>query len=157
MEKHTAQWLQITSDPRIINIIKGVKIEFDSPVYQCKAPKPINFSPSEQVSVDAKLSKLLTKWVIQPAIHSHDQFVSNIFLREKRDGSHRVILNLKLLNKDVAYHHFKMDTLKSALELVTRNCFFCSIDFKDAFYSVRVHPQHRKYLRFLWKGKLYQY
>jgi hypothetical protein len=50
-----------------------------------------------------------------------------------------------------------MDTLKSALELVTPNCYFCSVDFKDAFYSVRVHPKHRKYLRFIWNDKLFQF
>ena len=40
-----------------------------------------------------------------------DEFVSNIFIRDKKDGSHRVILNLLELNKFIAYHHFKMDTI----------------------------------------------
>jgi hypothetical protein len=137
--------------------VKGVIIDFDTAVQQIKLPKPIKFSATENNAVDVELTKLLAKHVIQPATHSPGQFISNIFLREKRDGSHRVILNLRELNKDVQYHHFKMDTLKSALELVTENCHFCSVDFKDAFYSVRVNPRHRKYLRFLWNNNLYQF
>ena len=154
---YSEQWYSLTSDPRIINTIKGVLIDFDSVVIQARAPRPITFSADEQLAVDHELGKLLSKRVIQRAEHAPDQFLSNIFLREKRDGTHRIILNLKALNEDVQYHHFKMDTLKSALELVSKDCFFCSIDFKDAFYSLRVHPSHRKYLRFIWKGELYQF
>jgi hypothetical protein len=32
-----------------------------------------------------------------------------------------------------------------------------SIDLKDANYSVQVHPDHQKYLKFCWKGRLLQY
>ena len=36
-------------------------------------------------------------------------------------------------------------------------CFMASIDLKDAFYSVPIHKDHQKYLKFQWRGKLYQY
>ena len=36
--------------------------------------------------------------------------ISPIFIRPKKDGSHRVIFYLKKLNEAVSYHHFKMDT-----------------------------------------------
>jgi hypothetical protein len=32
-----------------------------------------------------------------------------------------------------------------------------SIDLKDAYYSVPIHKDHQKYLKFQWRGKLYQY
>ena len=32
-----------------------------------------------------------------------------------------------------------------------------SFDLKDAYYSVNVHESHRKYLRFFWNNKLYQF
>ena len=63
-------------------------------------------------------------------------------------------LNLKSLNKHITYHHFKMDTLQTALLLVTPNCFFASIDLKDTYYSCSIAPEHRKFLRFAWKKRL---
>ena len=63
-----------------------------------------------------------------------------------------MILNLKRLNKHITYHHFKMDTLQTALLLVTPNCFFASIDLKDAYYSCSIAPEHRKFLRLLGKS-----
>lgn len=41
-----------------------------------------------------------------------------------------------------------MDTLKSAIHLMKQDCLFASIDLKDAFYSIPVAHEDRKYLRF---------
>ena len=42
-------------------------------------------------------------------MRKQDDFVSSIFTREKRDGSYRMILNLKQPNKHTEYEHFKME------------------------------------------------
>ena len=82
---------------------------------------------------------------------------SNIFLREKKGGTHRVILKLKSLNNNVKSLHFKMETLKSAINLLGRNHWMASIDLKDAYYSIPVHQIDRQYLRFVWQDKKYQF
>ena len=33
----------------------------------------------------------------------------------------------------------------------------CSIDLKDAYFTVLIAPKNRKYLRFFWQGKSYQF
>ena len=50
-----------------------------------------------------------------------------------------------------------MDTVWSAIRMLRPGCYMASIDLKNAYYSVLVHPDHQKYLKFYWKGKLYQY
>ncbi|XP_071951900.1 uncharacterized protein [Antedon mediterranea] len=50
-----------------------------------------------------------------------------------------------------------MDSLEQAINLVTKNCFFASLDLKDAYYSIPIHQSFRKYLRFLWKGEKWQF
>ena len=50
-----------------------------------------------------------------------------------------------------------MDTLKTAIQLLTPDCWFASVDLKDAYYSVNVEQQYRKYLRFLWKGECFEF
>ena len=78
-------------------------------------------------------------------------------MRPKPDGSHRLILNLKRFNEHVAYHHFKMESLKSALQMMKPGCCMASVDLKDAYYSVHVDINYQKFLKFSWGGKLYQY
>ena len=89
--------------------------------------------------------------------HKPDEFISNIFLRKKKDGTYRLILNLKQLNEFIVYHHFKMDSLQAATELMKPGCFMASIDSKDAYYTVPIHHEFQKYLKFQVDGKLYQY
>lgn len=88
---------------------------------------------------------------------TRDEFISNICIRPKKNGTYRMILNLKLLNCNVEYHHFKMETFKSAVNLVTRDCWFGSIDLTDAYYSCNVDKYNRRFLRFIWEGQKYQY
>ena len=75
--------------------------------------------------------------------------MSNVFLRPKKDGRFRMILNLRNLNSHVEYNKFKMDILQSILKLVTHSSYMATIDLKDAYYSVPVAQEHRQYLRFV--------
>ena len=51
--------------------------------------------------VEAESAKLERKNVISQVDHVADEYVSTIFLRPKTDGSHRLILSLKHLNKSI--------------------------------------------------------
>jgi hypothetical protein len=81
--------------------------------------------------------------------HWKGEFLSNIFIRPKKDGTCRLILNLKGLNESVEYKLFKMEHLQNAI--TRQNCFMASIYLKYAYYSMSVNENHRKVLRFIWK------
>ena len=68
-----------------------------------------------------------------------------------------MILNLREFNRFIVYHHFKMDNIESCVHLMKPGCFMASIDLSDAYFSVPVDRSHQKYLKFLWKRKLYQF
>ena len=68
-----------------------------------------------------------------------------------------MILNIKQLNKSIEYHHFKMDTLLTALAMVKPGDWFISIDFSDAYYSIPVASSSRKWLRFMFEGRLLEF
>ena len=50
-----------------------------------------------------------------------------------------------------------METLDSAICLIQSDCFFASLDLKDAYFSVPIAQEHRKFLRFQWRGVLYEF
>ena len=93
-----------------------------------------------------KVTKLLKKKVITKSCQETGQVVSPIIVREKKDGSHRMILNLKSLNENIKNKKFKMETVQTALQLITQNSYFASIDLRDAYYSTEVHKELRKHL-----------
>ena len=149
-------WHKITADHNILDILEHCHLEFNTPVCQTHVRPEINYDQTEKMA-DREINHLQKLGVIEPACHSSGEFISSIFVRKKKSGKYRMILNLKGLNRHIEYHHFKMDTLWSAVRLMTPQCYMTSLDLKDAYYSVPIADEHRKYLRFYQKGQLFQY
>ena len=80
-----------------------------------------------------------------------------MFVVMKASGSWRPVIDLLLLNLKVLKTPFKMETLQSVLLSVRRGDWMVSIDLKDAYLQVPMHPESRKYLRFMAFGKVYQF
>lgn len=53
---------------------------------------------------------MLDKNVIEKCNYCFDEIILNIFIRQKKDKSYRVILNLKKFNSYVEYNYFKMES-----------------------------------------------
>ena len=157
LKNYVHKWYTITSDQWILDALRGVTIEFIVKPTQLFVPNQYKFNPLEIKIIDEQIACFLERGIIEKATHSNGEYISNIFIRPKKDGSYRLILNLQQLNESVEYHHFKMENLRNAITLMTPNCFMASIDLKDAYYSVSVNKNHRKYLRFIWKHQLFQF
>ena len=158
VRNYSQHWELLTNDPVILHAIKHYHIEFelDDPI-QNKEPHNIRYSSNERKIISMEISKLLSKGVLEITHRSPGDFIHNIFVRPKKDGCYRMILNLKPLNEFVDYHHFKMDTFQTALKLIQPGCFMESVDLKDAYYSIPVHPEHRNYLMFEWESQYYRF
>ena len=155
---HVANWSKITSDSWVKRTLAGDIIDFLELPFSSPGPYMIGFSKTEKLAMDKAVTRFHTQNIIEqcPSV-GPDSFFSAIFPRQKRDGSVRVIINLKGLNEHIDNHHFKMDTIRDVLLLVQPQCYFASIDFKDAYYSVPIASDSRKFLRFLWNATLYQF
>ena len=152
-------WEKITSDPFILDAVTHCHIEFNfvpEPHFSATRPHS-SFTEIEQAIIDNEIEKFLQKGIIRRSSFEDGQVISPIFTRPKKDGSHRVIFNLKRLNESVSYHHFKMDTLETAIKLIRPSCYMTSIDLKDAYYSIPVALEHQKFLKFIWRDQLYAF
>ena len=147
---YSHQWQEITSDPEVLVTITGQSIEFATLPIQENPLMQTKLSEVQTESVDLEIIQLLKKGVIQPCQHEAGEFISPIFTRPKKDGSFRIILNLKCFNTNVAHYHFKMDNIWSAIRLMKPGCYMASVDLKDAYYSVSICKDQ-------WKGILYQF
>lgn len=138
-------------------MVKGCTLEFATYPHHTCQPKEIKFSLRECLAIKIELQRLLDKGIIIPSEHETCEFISTIFVRPRADGSFRLILNLTRLNEHIVYHHFKMESLKSVIQLMEKDCFMASVDLREAYYSIPMSVHAQKYLKFTWGGKLYQF
>ena len=159
MRLFRSNWEKLTSDPSILEAISGYRLEFEQGVHPVQHGQlfPYRLNEGEKTAVDEEITKLLDKEVIALSEHEEGQFLSNIFTREKKDGGHRMILDLSNLNEYVVKRHFKMDSFETARALITQDCYMASLDLRDAYYSVPIAECDRKFFKFCWNNQLYNF
>ena len=84
-------------------------------------------------------------------------FYSRLFVVWKTSGSWRPVIDLSTLISYVDVSHFQMETIQSVLLSVRQGDWMASIDLKEAYLQVPVHPDSRRFLQFLAQDKVYQF
>jgi hypothetical protein len=84
-------------------------------------------------------------------------FYSRIFLVPKPENKWRPIIDLSALNSHIPCPTFKMETPGSILRSVQKGQWLTSLDLKDAYFHIPIHPESRRYLRFLHQGVVWQF
>ena len=126
-------WRTITRDQYILSAVEGYELEVSSSPYELHNNAiQQQFSRSEPKIISTEIDKLLNIGVIKQVPPVDGQILSPIFLTDKKDGSKRMILNLKALNKYMVYKHFKMENIYKAMELMNKNCYLASVDLEKA-------------------------
>ena len=94
----------ITSDPEVLQTVKGMRLEFEvSPLHY---PVGYKIPAGHKSLLKVEVKKLLKKRAVVSCEHEQGEFISPIFLRDKNNGSHCLLpLNLKGLNKYLEYNN----------------------------------------------------
>ncbi len=92
-----------------------------------------------------------------PPHNRESGFYSRYFIVPKKGGGLHPILDLRLVNRSVMRLKFKMLTIKQVVSQIRSEDCFVTIDLKHARFHISILPQHRKFLRFAFRGKAYQY
>ena len=75
----------MTSDPEVLQIVNGYRIDFETLPLQYTVPKEIDFFPQEAEAVEAEVQNFLQKGIIKASEHEQGEFFSNIFPPPKKE------------------------------------------------------------------------
>lgn len=153
------EWSQITSDPTILDIVQHchLNINVDDIEHLFSGEVQYNFNVSEQQIISKEINKLLTLKVLQVVQREAGQIISPIFLRRKKNGEARIVLNLKDLNTHIPYIHFKMENFEQAVSLINTGDVMASVDLRHAYYSVPIAEEQQKFFCFKWQDTVFQF
>ena len=125
------------------------------------SPTPIildSYSPQSVKgrALEEAIQALRCKGAVEPAPPT-PSFYSCMFVVTKATGGWRPITDLSTLNLSVDRTPFRMETSQTVLRSVRRNDWMVSVDLKDAYLQIPIHPASRRYLRFTAGGRTWQF
>ena len=124
------------------------------------APLPMpSYSPTsiKGAALEEVTLGLVAKGAVELAPLPSPGFYSRLFVVWKTSGSWRPVIDLSHLNHFVDVSPFQMETILSVLLSVRQGDWMASIDLKEAYLQVPVHPASRHFLRFVFRDKVYQF
>lgn len=124
---------------------------------QNEFPSLPKLSRSEFFDYQDSIQDLIDTGAVTACKHCEGQYLSSYFIIKKSNGKNRFILNLKSLNKFIITEHFKIEDLRTTLKLISQDCYMANLDLKDAYFLVAIHNDYKKYLRFRWENKYYEF
>ena len=160
LENFMEGWKHITNNPYVLSIVaKGYRLRFTSPPLLRQAPWEIRSpqDPQEILGMWEQISLMLQKNAITEGPPDSQGFYSNVFLVRKASGGWPPVIDLKNLNAHIHAPHFRMFTTSSVLSSVEKGDYAFKIDLQDAYFHVPIHPSSRKYLRFAFENRVYQF
>ena len=152
---HLNQWKAISSDKFILEMAKGLDMDFIETPQQQRVPRQYRMPKEHKQILNQEIQNMLDNKSMIKVEPTQNQFISQIFLR-KGETKNRPIINFRELNKFIPYQKFKMETLSDLKELIQKDDYMIKIDLKNAYLAVPLSERHSKYVRFQWQGNLYQ-
>ena len=162
MAPHWSRWQAIEAESWVVSVLRdGYRVPFwDSPPpLSCIQ---VSFStnraglPRAQ-ALPQEVEAMLAKGALETARDLGPGFYGLLFLVEKVSGGWYPVISLSHLNEFVQLSPFKMETVASVLLSVKEGDFLASLDRKDAYFQIPIHPSSRKLLRFTSEGTVYHF
>ena len=158
---HWPIWEEKGADAWVVEVLKeGYRIPFlaEPPL----APHPIPFNSYGPASIkgqalEREVASLLEMEAVERVPSPDPGFYSRLFVVLKASGSWRPVIDLKKLNGSIKKTRFRMETVQSVLSSIRRNDWMVSIDLKEAYLQIPVHPESRKFLRFVTNMGVFQF
>ena len=161
LSPHWSKWQTLGATNRVVQILKeGYVLPFKVRPKLTRTPIIVSgyANALRQDSLEEALHALLAKNAVEKVTQVKSlAFFNRLFLVPKPNNKWRPILDLSALNKFLRVSTFKMETPESIRTSLHPGEWVTSIDFKDAYFHIPIHPQSRKYLRFHLKGQSYQF
>lgn len=97
-------------------------------------------TPKDNATIEEKVGEWIRKGIVR---RSTSPFAHNVVLAPKKDGSKRLCINFKPLNEITVPQKFPMPRVDELLDSLQGASVFSTLDFKDAYLQIAIHPDDR--------------
>ena len=147
--------------PWVVKVLReGYRIPFlrPPPLSTGLVPMPLYAPTSIKGAALGEVTlKLIGMGAVELAPLPSPGFSSRRFLVWKTSGSWHPVIDLSLLNRFVELSHCRLVPIQSVLMSVRQGDWMASVDLREAYPQVPVHPESRRFLRFVAHGRSFRF
>ena len=160
LKSRLLSWKQITNNTWALSVVsEGLKFHWKKgcPTTPHRKGNP-PLDQEAKAILDGEVEAMLQKGAIHEVESSEDEVISSFFARPKRTpGKWRPICSLLHTNSFIRKVPFRMTTAKMLRSWIKPGHYFVSIDLQDAYFSIPLAEAMRRFCRFKWRGRVYEY
>lgn len=136
------------------NAISPIKmkivLEKDNPIYS----SPSRLPPPEQKIVKEQVDLWLKGGIIRK---SSSQYCSRVVLADKKDGSKRMCIDYRRINKICFKDRFPVPNMEDLIDCLSGSSVFSVLDIKNAFLHVPIEEESKKFTAFVTKEGIFEF
>ena len=99
---------------------------------------PYRVSRAQQEEIMSQVHELLEKGLVRP---SSSPFCSPVLLVQKKDGTYRMCVDYRALNKSTIKNQFPVPRIKDIFDKLQGSSYFSRIDLKSGYHQIRIVPE----------------
>ncbi|MCO5610884.1 hypothetical protein L7F22_065126 [Adiantum nelumboides] len=99
---------------------------------------PYRVSLAQQEEIMSQVNELLEKGMVQP---SSSPFCSPVLLVQKKDGSYRMCVDYRALNKSTIKNRFSVPRIEDIFDRLQGSSYYSRIDLKSGYHQIRIVPE----------------
>lgn len=127
-----------------------ITLKDDIPVAQ----RPRRLAPKEQEEVDQQIEEWLQQGIIRV---SFSEYSSPLVLVRKKDGSLRVCVDYRLLNRKMIKDEYPLPIIDDLIDKLATAKVFTALDLKNGYFHLRVNEESIKYTSFVTQKGQYEF
>lgn len=115
---------------------------------------PRRFAHSERLEIRKITNDLLQRGIIKV---STSPYCSRIILVRKKNGRFRLCVDLRPLNDKIIKQRYPFPLIEDCLARLGDKSVFTSLDLKDGFHLIKIHPDFTRYFSFATPDGQFEY
>ncbi|MCO5562493.1 hypothetical protein L7F22_016120 [Adiantum nelumboides] len=115
---------------------------------------PYRVSYAQQEEILTQVNELLEKGLVRP---SSSPFCSPVLLVQKKDGSYRMCIDYRVLNKQTIKNRFPVPRITYIFDRLQGSTYYSRIDLKSGYHQIRIVPKDIHKIAFCTQFELYEY
>lgn len=123
-------------------VVMKILLQDESPVVLRSRRLP----ESEKIELDKQINEWLDDGIIR---RSQSDYSSPVVLVTKKDGSKRICIDYRQLNKKIIKDRYPLPVIEDQIDQLQAAKIFTALDLKNGFFHVPVHEDSRKFTAFI--------